>query len=99
MKPGWAILWDGASARKLHELALAKGVKTAFAASFRYGPYILYAKELVEQGVDVANLKGGVLGWAHADGRFVDPQGGRTQRVHVYGQDWDLLPDGYASVR
>ncbi len=42
---------DGDSARKLHELAVAKGVKTAFAASYRYTPHILHAKQLVADGV------------------------------------------------
>lgn len=41
----------GDSAVGLHELALAKGVKTAFAASYRYGPEILHAKKLVAEGV------------------------------------------------
>ena len=41
---------DGDSARKLHGLAVAKGVKTAFAASYRYTPGILHAKQLVADG-------------------------------------------------
>jgi len=41
---------DGDSARLLHELAVAKGVKTAFAASYRYTPNILHAKQLVADG-------------------------------------------------
>ena len=41
---------DGDSARKLYELAVAKGVKTAFAASYRYTPGILHAKQLVADG-------------------------------------------------
>lgn len=42
---------SGDSAQQLHELALAKNVKTAFAASFRYMPDVIHAKRLVEQGV------------------------------------------------
>ena len=41
---------SGESARSLHELAIAKGVKTAFAASFCYMPEVLHAKELVADG-------------------------------------------------
>lgn len=41
---------SGDSAKLLHELAISKGVKTAFAASYRYGPEILHAKKLVEDG-------------------------------------------------
>ncbi len=41
---------SGESARELYELAVAKGVKTAFAASFRYMPEVLHAKQLVADG-------------------------------------------------
>ncbi|KXI30176.1 Gfo/Idh/MocA family protein [Paraglaciecola hydrolytica] len=41
----------GESAKKLHDLAQAKKVKTAFAASFRYMPDVIHAKRLVEAGV------------------------------------------------
>ena len=41
---------SGDSARALHEQAVAKGVKTAFAASFCYMPEILHAKKLVADG-------------------------------------------------
>jgi predicted dehydrogenase len=42
---------SGETAKELYELAEAKKVKTAFAASFRYMPEILHAKRLVSQGV------------------------------------------------
>ena len=42
---------NGAETRELYDLAQAKGVKTAYAASFRYMPHIIHAKRLVEQGV------------------------------------------------
>jgi len=42
---------DGDTALELHELAEAKGIKTAFAASFRYMPEVLHAKRLVADGV------------------------------------------------
>jgi len=41
---------SGETASELYQLALAKNVKTAFAASFRYMPHIMQAKELVAQG-------------------------------------------------
>ena len=41
---------DGHTATELYELALAKNVKTAFAASFRYMPEIIHAKRLVAEG-------------------------------------------------
>ena len=42
---------DGESAKRLHLLAEEKGVKTAFAASFRYMPHIIHAKQLVAEGL------------------------------------------------
>jgi predicted dehydrogenase len=40
-----------ADARTIYTLARAKGVKTAYAASYRYQPQALYARELLQQGV------------------------------------------------
>ena len=58
----------------------------------------VYAKRLRKQGWIAHNLTGGALGWVHAGGR-VEHEGVVTHRVHVYGKKWDLLPDGYESVR
>ena len=58
----------------------------------------LYAKRLRAQGWDAFNLEAGILGWVHAGGD-VEHDGSTTKRVHVYGKKWDLLPDGYESVR
>jgi len=41
---------SGASAQKLYELSETTGVKTAFAASFRYMPHVQHAKLLVAAG-------------------------------------------------
>ena len=41
----------GEETRELYDLAKAKGVKTAFAASFRYMPHIIHAKRLVANGI------------------------------------------------
>ncbi len=57
----------------------------------------VYASELRRDSFDAVNLKGGVLGWAHAGGTFIDSDGRETRRVHVYGAKWDLLPDAYSS--
>lgn len=38
-------------ARAIYQLAKEKGVKTAYAASYRYQPQALYARELVQRGV------------------------------------------------
>ena len=42
---------NGTETRELFDLAKGKGVKTAFAASFRYMPQIIHAKRLVASGV------------------------------------------------
>jgi predicted dehydrogenase len=42
---------NAADARTIYLLAQAKGVKTAYAASYRYQPQALYARELLQQGV------------------------------------------------
>ena len=42
---------SGASAQELFDLSVTSGVKTAFAASFRYMPHILHAKKLVAEGL------------------------------------------------
>ena len=67
---------SGATARELYELAVAKGVKTAFAASFRYMPEILHARKLVAEGaigeplevecISHFNLERDIpFGWSH----------------------------------
>jgi len=67
---------DGNTAQELQELAEAKGVKTAFAASFRYMPEVLHAKRLVANGaigeplevecVSHFNLERDIpFGWSH----------------------------------
>jgi len=57
-----------------------------------------YTQKLREKNIDAINLRGGVLAWAHAGGTFTDSQGNETDRVHVYGRKWNLLPEGYEAV-
>jgi len=72
---------SGETAVALYDLARAKGVKTAYAASFRYTPPVLHAKRLVAEGaigeptevecISHFNLERGIpFGWSHrrADG-------------------------------
>ena len=67
---------DGASAQDLYKRAVNKGVKTAFAASFRYMPEVLHAKRLVANGaigeplevecISHFNLERDIpFGWSH----------------------------------
>lgn len=57
----------------------------------------LYTKKLVSKGYKAFNLKGGVLLWSHAKRDF-QKDGIATQKVHVYGKQWDLLESSYQSV-
>ena len=57
----------------------------------------VYARQLRERGLDAYNLKGSILAWAHAGQEFVDADG-PTHRAHVYGEKWNLLPEGYEGV-
>ncbi|WP_427451842.1 Gfo/Idh/MocA family protein [Litorimonas sp. WD9-15] len=41
---------DGETAKELYKLATDRGIKTAFAASFRYMPHVIHAKRLVAEG-------------------------------------------------
>lgn len=67
---------SGESAAELYQFAMAKGVKTAFASSFRYMPEVLHAKRLVASGaigeplevecVSHFNLERDIpFGWSH----------------------------------
>lgn len=56
-----------------------------------------YAKELVDRGIPVKNLKGSILSWAHA-GYLFEKDGAPSRKAHVYGATWDLLPEGYEPV-
>ena len=67
---------SGATAKELYDLAKAKGVKTAFASSFRYMPHILQTKQLVADGaigeplevecISHFNLERDIpFGWSH----------------------------------
>lgn len=67
---------SGETAQELYELATAKGVKTAFASSFRYMPHIIHAKQLVAAGaigepveiecISHFNLERDIpFGWSH----------------------------------
>ncbi len=67
---------SGATAKELYELAVAKGVKTAFAASFRYMPHVIHARQLVADGaigeplevecISHFNLERDIpFGWSH----------------------------------
>jgi rhodanese-related sulfurtransferase len=57
----------------------------------------LYTRALRQQGFEARNLAGSALAWAHA-GLLFEADGKPTRRVHVYGSDWNLLPQAYEAV-
>ena len=63
--------------------------------SYRSG---MLAKNLAEKGIELTNLKGGILAWALEGGTVVDPQGNPVRKIHVYGKKWNYPPDGYQAV-
>jgi rhodanese-related sulfurtransferase len=58
----------------------------------------VFAKAIMAQGHNVYNLKGSLLEWAHAGKHFIK-DGTPTKKAHVYGKNWDLLPESYQSVK
>ncbi len=58
----------------------------------------LFVKRMREKGLDLANLRWGLLGWLHAGGKVYDDNG-ETKRVHVYGCLWNYAPVGCETVR
>ncbi|MGD8367997.1 MAG: rhodanese-like domain-containing protein [Desulfobacterales bacterium] len=72
--------------------------KTAIAyctISYRSG---LFAEKMAERGIQVVNLRGGILAWTLEGGQVVDPQGRAVRRLHVYGEKWNYAPEGYEVV-
>ena len=64
---------------------------------FRSG---LHAKALQQEhggddALDVRNLEGSLLAWAHAQQDLEDADGQPTRKLHVYGKRWDLAPQSY----
>ncbi|WP_029458513.1 rhodanese-like domain-containing protein [Solidesulfovibrio alcoholivorans] len=58
----------------------------------------VWAAQEAKEGLPVANLAGGLLGWLHAGGTLVDAKGEPTKTVHVYGRTWDLAPKAFTAV-
>lgn len=95
------------SAEELYRLAQSTGVKTAYAASFRYTPSVLHAKQLIEEGaigeptevecVSHFNLERGIpFGWSHRK----EDGGGRLNNhfTHALSVVTSILGDTIISV-
>ena len=62
--------------------------------SYRSG---LLARKMQSEGIEMVNLRGGILAWVH-DGGTVYDGNSPTRRIHVYGSKWDLAPTNYQAV-
>lgn len=49
-------------------------------------------------GIKSFSLSGGILAWVHANGKIFDSRG-ETRRVHVYSDEYQVLPPGYEAVQ
>jgi sodium/bile acid cotransporter 7 len=56
-----------------------------------------FSQKMSRRGVPVRNLSGGILAWLLEGGK-VFHAGEETRRVHVYGDGWNFLPDGYEAA-
>jgi rhodanese-related sulfurtransferase len=56
-----------------------------------------FAKKMKGRGIDVQNFNGSILSWCQGQ-KLQTLDGKPTNRVHVYGRKWNLLPEGYEGV-
>lgn len=62
--------------------------------SYRSGKF---AEKMEKKGLSVTNLRGGLIGWVHANGPLT--KGDQpTTNLHVYGRKWDLVPESINPV-
>eukprot|EP00239_Pterosperma_sp_CCMP1384_P003571 CAMPEP_0197850062 /NCGR_PEP_ID=MMETSP1438-20131217/14113_1 /TAXON_ID=1461541 /ORGANISM="Pterosperma sp., Strain CCMP1384" /LENGTH=192 /DNA_ID=CAMNT_0043463013 /DNA_START=211 /DNA_END=786 /DNA_ORIENTATION=+ len=68
---------------------------------YRSGQYV---QELLGEGFNAFNLKGSILEWSLEGFALVDPNGkttgesAETKRVHVFGENWNLVGRDYEAV-
>ena len=59
----------------------------------------IFVKSLMNEGFkSIFNLRGSILLWTHAGQSVVNAQGQETNKVHVYGKAWDLLPEKFKGI-
>ena len=56
--------------------------------SYRSGKF---AQEMAKKGIEILNLRGGLLAWVLEGGKVYDARG-ETRRINVYGKEWDYPP-------
>lgn len=63
--------------------------------SYRSG---IFAREMAAKGVEIRNLRGGILAWT-LEGGTVYEDGEPVKRLHVFGDKWDYAPRDYETVK
>jgi len=56
-----------------------------------------YTEKLNKKEFQAFNLKGGILAWTHAH-QGLEDEFGPTNKLHVYGEQWNLAADSYETV-
>lgn len=64
-------------------------------AGYRSGAF---AADLIQRGLQCANLKDGMLGWCHRGFELQMPTGEATYDVHVYSKAWNIVDPPYRGV-
>lgn len=59
----------------------------------------MFAKEMAQKGINVANLEGGKLAWMLEGGSIYDEKGILVRRTHIYADEWNLAPAGYKTEK
>ena len=98
---------SGETSEEIYQLALQKGVKTAFAASFRYMPHIMQAKQMIADGkigeprevecISHFNLDPNIpFGWSHT----IEAGGGRLNNnfTHLLSIVTSVIGENILSV-
>lgn len=57
----------------------------------------LYAQKL-QNRIEILNLEGSLLAWSHAAGNLLDARGNSTNKVHVFGRQWQLTSEAYEPI-
>ena len=58
----------------------------------------LYSKELISMGFNALNFRGGILSWVNSGGELVKPSGDETNKLHIYGKKWNIIPKNIQSI-
>lgn len=56
-----------------------------------------YADQLRKQGINILNLEGSLLAWSHVRGTLTNANG-ITDKIHVFGRQWQLTANDYQAV-